>query len=234
MNKEDKQRLVNSYNGWWHSIDFGDGVISNGKKTADMHRKEKEIWFPKDFFKNKRVLDVGTSDGYYAFYAEQQGASEVVAVDKFIWTKMNKQSKMGFDIAKLILNSKVIDHVLDIDEMTTEILGTFDSIIYAGVFYHLKNPFESLEILDKLLNVNGRIMIETSMRNTDIYKPLMEFHPKRSLNNDPTNFWSPNGLCLKLMFEEIGNYSIDELVEGERGVMVVRKNKMLTTTHLAD
>jgi len=30
MDKEEKQKLVNSVNYWWHSIDFGDGVISPG------------------------------------------------------------------------------------------------------------------------------------------------------------------------------------------------------------
>lgn len=227
LSKEEKLSLVNSYNSWWHSIDFGDGVVSNGEKGGGPHIHQKEIgWFPSDFFADKRVLDVGTWDGYYAFYAERMGASEVVAVDKFVWTGKAglDRSKRGFDIAKQILNSNVKEYILDVEEMNPDILGTFDSIIYAGVFYHLKNPYLSLEILDSLLNKNGRIMIETHMCNIGNPVPLMQFHPKNSLNNDATNYWSPNAACLKLMFEEIGNYTVESVSEGGRGIMVVRKN----------
>lgn len=224
---EEKKILVESYNSWWHSIDFGDGIISNGEKGGGPHIHQKEInWFPKDFFINKRVLDVGAWDGYYSFYAEKQGASEVIAVDKFVWTGQAgiNRSKRGFDIAHKLLNSKVIAYVMDVEEMHPDILGTFDSIIYAGVFYHLKNPYQSLEILDKLLNVGGRIMLETNMCNIGNPVPLLQFHPKNSLNNDSTNYWSPNGACLKFMFEEIGNYTIESLNEGGRGTIIVRKN----------
>jgi hypothetical protein len=54
--------------------------------------------------------------------------------------------------------------------------------------------------------------------------PLMQFHPKDSLNNDSTNYWSPNASCLRLMFQEIGNYTIEDVKEGGRGTMIVRKN----------
>lgn len=225
---EEKRNLVDSYKYWWHSIDFGDGVVSKGSKGGGPSIHAHEIkWFPEDFFENKRVLDVGTFDGYYAFHAERQGAKEVVAVDKFVWTgrsRVKGRSKRGFDIAHKLLNSKVIPHMLDVEEMNPEILGTFDSIIFAGVIYHLKNPYMSLEILDSLLNTGGRIMIETQMANINNPIPLMQFHPKKSLNNDPSNFWSPNGSCLKLMFEEIGNYTVESLKEGGRGTIIVRKN----------
>ena len=223
LSKQEKKQLVDSYRHWWHSIDFGDGIISQGGKTTRVHEREKTQWFPSDFFKDKRILDVGTWDGYYAFYAEQAGASEVIAVDRLVWEGTGGTCKLGFDIAKQILNSKVKEHVLYIEDMTPEILGTFDSIIFAGVFYHLQNPYRALEILDKLLNNNGRIMIETTMRNLEIDKPLMEFHPKKSLSNDPSNFWSPNTLCLRLVFEEIGNYVVEEIQEGSRGIMIVKK-----------
>jgi tRNA (mo5U34)-methyltransferase len=230
FSKQEKLDLVNSYKPWWHSIDFGDDVISNGRKSQFCHYQEIKNWFPSDFFTDKRVLDVGTWDGYYAFHAEKMGAKEVVAVDHFMWnvhkddTSGNRESKRGFDIAKKLLNSNVKEYDIDIDDMKPDMLGMFDSIIYAGVFYHLKNPYKSIEILDSLLNTNGRIMIESHMCNINNPIPLMQFHPKASLNNDSCNYWSPNGACLKAIFEEIGNYTIESLIEGGRGTMVVRKN----------
>lgn len=234
LTQSQKKELIDSYDNWWHSIDFGDGLVTRGKKNTQCHKNE-ENWFPHDFFNNKRVLDVGAWDGYYSFYAEKMGANEVVAVDRYVWEgNVEGVDKKGFDIAKKILGSKVKDFTLYVEEMTPSILGTFDSIIYAGVFYHLKNPYQSLEILDRLLNVGGRIMLESDMRNTGISTPLMQFIPKNSSNNDSTNYWSPNGACIKYMFEEIGNYTVESMNEGgiigsvygagTRGTVVLRKN----------
>lgn len=230
---KEKYELVDSYKHWWHSIDFGDNIVSNGGKSKLVHERECKSWFSEDFFSDKRVLDIGTWDGYYAFYAEKMGAREVVAVDKFAW-ELNKphysqgqerSSKKGFDIAKHILGSGVTEYVLSIEEMNTNILGgKFDSIIYAGIFYHLKDPFTSLEIVDSLLEDGGQVMVETHICNKNTDVPLMQFHPKNSLNNDNTNFWSPNSACLKLMFEEIGNYTVQQThIINDRISMIFKK-----------
>ena len=101
MNKEEKEKLVNSYPDWWHSIDFGDGVISKGKKggagyTSRSHallQDEIKKWFQADFFAGKRVLDVGAWDGFYSFHAEKSGATEVVAIDEWVWKIPVKDTK---------------------------------------------------------------------------------------------------------------------------------------------
>lgn len=226
MNNQEKQELVDSYEWWFHSIDFGDNIISKGRvKSIDKHLKQ-EKYFPEDFFKNKRVLDVGCWDGYYSFYAERMGASEIVAVDTWKYGKLNRKNKTGFNIAKKILNSRVQDFVLDINEATPEMLGgKFDSIIYMGVIYHQKNPYLSLEIIDSLLLNGGRILIETAISNSDMKIPVMQFTPKNTRNKDPTNFWSPNLLCVQKMLEEIGEYSIDKTVvlNQGRGYLIARK-----------
>jgi len=60
FSSQEKLDLVNSYKPWWHSIDFGDGVVSNGRKSPSCHAQETRDWFPNDFFKDNRVLDIGT------------------------------------------------------------------------------------------------------------------------------------------------------------------------------
>jgi tRNA (mo5U34)-methyltransferase len=210
-----KKELVESYNGWWHSIDFGDGVISKGEKGHPNGREaiiNTESWLDGIVFKDNRVLDIGAWDGYYSFYAERQGAKEVVAIDGSIWRQdfSYRRSKKGFDIAKTILNSKVKDYIENIEDMTPEKYGTFDIILFLGVLYHLQNPMLAIKNINDLLNKTGKIVIETTTRNNDLDKPVMEFHHKNSLNNDNSNWWSPNILCIEQMFNGFGKYIINQ------------------------
>jgi tRNA (mo5U34)-methyltransferase len=43
---------------------------------------------------------------------------------------------------------------------------------------------------------------ETAFDSLDI--PIMRYYSGAELNNDPTNFWAPNTLCLEGMLREIG------------------------------
>jgi tRNA (mo5U34)-methyltransferase len=228
------RETVYSYDSWWHCIDFGDNVISPGAKGKknppdglNLLLNEAKSWFPKDFFVDKRTLDFGAWDGFFSFYAEQHGASEVVAVDGYAWKIPHKGTtrKIGFDIAKKLLKSNVQDFVLTIPEMNTTILGQFDSIIFAGVFYHLPNPYEAIQLIDSLLKKGGRVMIESAITNLHSDKPLLEFHPKDSLNGDSSNYWTPNPLCIKFLFDEIGNYALEkeEIFTSSRCAMVFKK-----------
>ena len=147
MTVEEKRELVNSYDKWWHTMDFGDGVKSNGMKIDC--EQEMKIWKldRPEFFKDKSVLDIGAWDGYHSFYAERSGASSVTALDGYTWLDKSWASKRGFDIAKEIFNSKVKEKPMDLMDATPENLGKFDVILFAGVLYHLRNPFQALEIV---------------------------------------------------------------------------------------
>src|SRR5580658_6181 len=64
--------------GWYHTIELGGGLVTKGYYD---HRPV--LWtsgIPEDL-SGKTVLDVGTSDGFYAFEMEARGAAKVVAVD---------------------------------------------------------------------------------------------------------------------------------------------------------
>lgn len=63
---------------WYHTFDIGNGIVTDGmydlRPVVECHR------FPASL-KDKSVLDVGTSDGFYAFEFEKRGARSVLAVD---------------------------------------------------------------------------------------------------------------------------------------------------------
>lgn len=63
---------------WYHTFDLGDGLVTAG--TYDLRPTVPAYHFPESL-KGRSVLDVATSDGFYAFEFEKRGADSVLAVD---------------------------------------------------------------------------------------------------------------------------------------------------------
>ena len=85
MTAEERQQLVDRFY-WYHSIGFDGGVGSRGTVSHD-------AVFPRYGFPSvvgKSVLDIGASDGYFAFALERLGAVRVVAVDVNRWVDTSK------------------------------------------------------------------------------------------------------------------------------------------------
>src|SRR3954452_14451554 len=63
---------------WYHTIDLGNGVVTNGMFD---HRPVLDRYpIPADL-SGKRCLDVATMDGFWAFEMERRGAASVTAID---------------------------------------------------------------------------------------------------------------------------------------------------------
>ena len=63
---------------WYHTIELSEDLITRG--TYDHRPYLDRYGFP-DTLRGKTVLDVGTSDGFFAFEFERRGALKVVAID---------------------------------------------------------------------------------------------------------------------------------------------------------
>ena len=224
MSPEEKQKLVASWDGWWHSIDLGDGVVSPGKEGDTTVKKREALGLKPEMFQGKNVLDIGAYDGYFSFMAESWGAAKVTAID----IELSK----GFEIAKKILNSKVEHVVEDLIFATPEKLGTFDVVMCFGVLYHMKFPFYSLHRVANLTNLKGNLILETHSTGeevddamstalsdvdghhqeaTDNHFPTMLFYPDDELNGDPTNWWGPSIECTASMIEKVG-FEVNRIV----------------------
>ncbi len=71
-----KDFVENGY--WYHTIDVADGLRTRG--IYDHRPHIGKYGFP-EILRGMSVLDVGTSDGFFAFELERRGASSVVAAD---------------------------------------------------------------------------------------------------------------------------------------------------------
>ncbi len=221
------RRRVDSL-GWYHSIDVGHGVVTNGLSrsgTVDAVMPDLE---------GKSVLDIGAWDGYYSFLAERRGASRVVALDHYAWGvdfgareaywrecaaagrlpdhrrdiedfwQPDLPGKQGFDLAHELLGSKVESVVGDFATMDLAELGTFDVVIYCGVLYHMKEP---LTCLERVRSVAREVaVIETEAVHVPFLEhvPLAEFVAANEVNGDFGNWWIPNMASLEAMCRAAG------------------------------
>lgn len=192
---------------WFHSIDLGNGEAVEGQKSFQLLRAEAEIVFKKGV-KSRTVLDIGAWDGFFSFEAERRGASRVLATDWYVWRGLNGwASKAGFDYARQALGSNVQSEEVDVFDLDPDKLGQFDTVLFLGVLYHLKDPFGGLEKAAAM--TMETLVVETHIDLSNLELPAMRFYLGRELNDDRTNFWGPNIPCLRNMLQEVGFKDIE-------------------------
>jgi tRNA (mo5U34)-methyltransferase len=224
---------------WYHSIDLGQGVVTEGSSTPETRVFEHEL----PGFTGRSVLDIGAWDGYYSFLAERNGASRVVALDHYVWGldwagrdrywqeckergELPDHSKdadeffnpelpgrRGFDFARDALASKVEPVVADFATTDLESLGTFDVVLYLGVLYHMMEP---LTCLQRVRSVTREVaVIETAAVHIPGYgdRGLVEFFAGSDLNLDYGNWYAPTIEGLRRMARAAG-FSRVETIKG--------------------
>jgi tRNA (mo5U34)-methyltransferase len=192
---------------WFHSIDFGNGRSVKGQRPLSILQQEAELVFKHGVLGNT-VLDIGAWDGFFSFEAKRRGASRVLATDHHAWvSETGRFSQTGFHLARQILKVDVEDRHLDLPELRPDTVGSFDTVLFLGVFYHLKNPLLALESIFPL--VKQTLVLETHLDALDVDRPAMIFYPGDTLNKDTSNWWGPNPECVKAMLMECGFRNVD-------------------------
>ena len=190
---------------WYHSYPELNIVGTHPYPTQEWITK----LLPKSF-KGKTVLDLAAWDGYYSFYTAKHGAKSVLAIDncegenkdfngdastlyrKYAYLRRRISPKVDF----------VPMDVLNIDRLSM----TFDVILCLGLYYHVKHPYL---LFEKCYNrCNETIYIEGIAGKGN--RELMYFLDKCECNNDPTNYWIPNIVCLYKMLNRIGFTVVEE------------------------
>ena len=185
---------------WFHRIDLGHGIVTPG--VDDTPYKLTWLDLP-ETFRGQSVLDVGAWDGAFSFEAERRHASRVLATDHFMWNAAFAMGDgRGFDIARWALHSRVEKRDIEVEDISTATVGTFDCVLFLGVLYHSQDP---LRYLRNVFSVTRRMaIIETHVDGDDYARPMMVFYPGATLNGDASNFWGPNKSCVVAMLREVG------------------------------
>jgi tRNA (mo5U34)-methyltransferase len=119
---------------WHHQIDLGNGIVTPGNTDISFLEKHQDIYL-RDIA-GKSFLDIGCWDGSNSFAAKMRGASRVLATDHFAWSDQCWGDRRAFELARSILAPEVEVMDIDIPDLSPETVGTFDVVLFAGVFYH--------------------------------------------------------------------------------------------------
>lgn len=202
-----KQEAISAANkmGWYHTVRlFDDYVTPCYTKAANL-----PLWnmirsvrasLP---YKGKKVLDVGTWDGMWAFEAEDLGASTVVGFDD--WSKRPNglaQTQFAADVRK----SRAHFLKADLYNLPKDLPGApFDIVQNLGVLYHLAHPLLGLEVLRKMTKTGGMMLLETAWWDNESATPMMLSNGKGDVyGGDQMTFWAPNHACLSWMIKITG------------------------------
>ena len=189
-----------STRGWFHSIELpGGGVIKGLQSVEDLREKLNAFPIPEDL-RGKRVLDVGAWTGWFSFELERRGA-EVAAMDCVDLEE--------FRTARELLGSQAKQLTLDVEELSPELTGEFDYVLFFGVFYHLRHPLLGLERICSVTReaafvesyvTDGASPLEESSSAPN----LLEFYETTELGGQADNWYGPNTKCLLAMCRSAG------------------------------
>jgi tRNA (mo5U34)-methyltransferase len=194
---------------WYHTIDLGHGVVTKGLDNTPVRLSRLRL---PSSLSGQSVLDIGAWDGFFSFEAERRGASRVVATDYYSWHGLGwatGQGKAGFELAREAIGSRVEDVDLDVMDLSPARLGTFDTVFFLGVLYHLPNPLLALERVAAV--TKDLLVLETVVDMVGFGRPAAAFYPGRELNGDPTNWWGPNAAAVHGMLRTVGFNRIETI-----------------------
>ncbi len=124
-----------------------------------------------------------------------------------LWHPDTLPGKAGFDLAHSALQSKVVPIVDDFMTTDLDTLGTFDTVFYFGVIYHVEEPLTALR---RVRQVTKKLaIIETeALFISGLTRPMFEFVPGAEVNADVGNWWIPtaeglHALCKAVGFSEV-------------------------------
>ena len=181
------------------------GRIIPGFLTLEQLRERYDSFLLPPDLTGKRVLDVGTWDGWFAFEAERRGA-EVVAVDLV--------EQENFHYAHRALNSKVHYVLADVYEIPRLGLGRFDYTLFLGVLYHLRHPSLALDTVCGLTKetaiVDSFVIDGDDRAHVGSPIPWMEFYETDELGNNLDNWVGPTLDCLFSLCRSAGFARVEQ------------------------
>jgi|TARA_B100001964_G_scaffold229807_1_gene282555 2-polyprenyl-3-methyl-5-hydroxy-6-metoxy-1,4-benzoquinol methylase len=205
MDEKELKKKLNQYE-FYHTIQLTENISTNGVDFVyDLTRLVLDS-MKKINFDGKRVLDIGCRDGLFSFKAEELGASEIISID-------NNISLGTVDFLIPFFKSNIKMYEKNLFDLTPELYGLFDIVLFPGTLYHLRYPFWALKILRNILKPEGLILLETAISYDHSNHSMLYCPVKNDSPYDPTSvsFFNEKGIIDTLNSMEFVIDLIDHL-----------------------
>jgi len=208
---------------WYHSMPVpGTSLVTPGHAVGLKSQWDWSMGKLSEYHRDKLItggpsLDIGCRDGMFSFWLEDNGMGPVTAIDNNVtggirW--MNAQRGGSLSVKEVsVYNFKPEQ--------------PFKTVLFFGVLYHLRYPFNGIRSAVESTAVGGSIVIETGiLKSNEI--PLL-YCPVKSSPWDSTSCSFFNGKALSETMESFGCKMISKLelygLTGnvDRGIAVYRK-----------
>jgi len=181
-------------------------ISGSGSKDTWQFRdylyKELIDLYGKEYFNNKRILEIGPRDGEDSIRLEELNPSEFILIDLPDKEAINNQW-----LGDLKSNHKFIQaNFLYMSQEDYDSIGKFDLIYFTGVLYH--NP-EQLRFIQKIydkLNFGGVVVLEsaTTRKRKFINENVVEIHHPKTYRDTTTISHLPSKQAILSWLDMVG------------------------------
>lgn len=211
---------------FYMKVPIGDGTFTNGRIDYTSHPKA--LGIDDVDLSGKRVLDIATNDGFWAFWADGRGAEDVIGIDvagfdDYDWgydgpdpwrrgyqaghdfSHQWDHPRRRFEAIRDHLGSHARYEEASVYDLDPSVYGQFDLVFNYGLLYHLRHPLLSL---DRVRSVTrGALVLESHVVNFLQQHPVYLFY-ERDEFREPTNWTGPTEAAVATWLRSAGFHDI--------------------------
>lgn len=174
---------------------------------------------------NKRILDIGCSNGYFMFKMLESQPKYILGVDPSVLFYFQFLA-----VQKYLQSPKLYYLPCGIQDIL-EFEHCFDVILSMGILYHRKSPLETLEQTRSLLAPNGCLLLEGLYIEGNGSFALCPEHRYAKMNNV---HFLPTLECVLTWLKQAGFIRIEMLHTGPTTLEEQRQTRWIKTESLND
>jgi tRNA (mo5U34)-methyltransferase len=173
----------------------------------------------------KRVLDIGSSNGYYMFRLAARKPAWVIGIEPYLNFYFQFLA-----LSRYLAFPNLCCLPLRLEEMPA-MHRCFDTVLCMGILYHRRSPLDTLRSIQKMMAPGGLLVLETLIIEGDAEMALFPEKRYAQMNNV---FFIPTVKCLahwlkRCGFNQIRCVDVSKTVPAEQ-----RRTDWIDTQSLAD